>query len=121
MAAPIGGAFNGAQVDGYVPAGGRFADRAQVTAFNDDGFVCVVRVKFFLQRGLEPGAIGTFDPERISGHKRLTECDNVAALRGRLFDPVDDFRDARIALQPGWRNLRQPDFAATVGQSKFFR
>jgi hypothetical protein len=90
-------------------AGGGLADRVQVAVFDIHALFDVVGVEFFLQFGVEAGAIGAFHPERIARHKGFAECDQVAALRCGLVDAFDDLGNGGIALEPDRSDLAQRD------------
>ena len=69
-----------------------------------------MRVEFFLQAGIKPGAFGAFDPERITRKQAFAKGDQLAAVGRSPADPVDNLGEGGVALQPDWRDLRQSDY-----------
>lgn len=69
----------------------------------------VMGVEFFLQRRVEAGAVGAFDPERVAWYECFAECDEIAALLRAFGDPVGDLFKRCIALEPDRSDLAQRD------------
>ena len=81
----------------------------EVAAFYRYTLVDVVCVEFFLKCGVEYCAVGAFDPERVARHEGFAECNQVTAFGATLGNPVDDFCQSRIALEPDRSDLAQRD------------
>jgi hypothetical protein len=58
-----------------------------------------------LQRGIEARAIGQFHPERVPGHERFAERDQVTSLGGGALHPRFHFLQSAGAVQPAGCDL----------------
>ena len=109
MTAAIGGAFDRAQVHRDTVFGSGFTDDIEIAIFNADRLTDIVGVQFFLQGRFKLRTFGAFYPEWIARNQRLAERDQSTAFAGCPANPFDNFGEARVALQPDWRDLRQSD------------
>ena len=57
-----------------------------------------MRVKRFLNIGLEFRAVGAFYPERVTGNQCLTENGETCVCFRGLADPLDDLGESSLAL-----------------------
>ena len=110
MAAAVCCAFDDTKVDSDIVLHGDLSDIVEVAIFDADRLACVMRIEFFLQAGIKPGAFGSFYPERIARNQRLTKGNQLAAISRGPTNPVNNFGEAGVALQPDWRNLRQSGY-----------
>ena len=110
MPAAICSSFDNAEIDCNLLLCGHIAHRIEIAVLDADCLAGVMRVEFFLQAGVKPGAFGAFYPERIAGNQCFAKGNQLAAVSRRLPNPDDNFGEAGVALQPDWRNLRQSDY-----------
>jgi hypothetical protein len=59
--------------------------------------------------GVEAGAVGALDPERITRHERLAEGDEPAALPGGRPHVLDDLGERGLSVQEHRRHLGESD------------
>jgi hypothetical protein len=85
-----------------IPHCGR-ADLIEMSGFGLNGLVRVLRENRFLESGVESSAVGQLQPEWITGHQPLTECDQAATLPRRLLDVRIHLRCLRSCREPAVR------------------
>ena len=85
------------------------ANQVQVTSFDTDGLVRVVREDFFLHLRVELRAARSGQPERIARNKRFAKYDQARFPRGRFVDRLEDFPNSLFAGQPSGSQLRNCD------------
>ena len=107
MTATIACTFHDAQVHSGLVFGRGLADNGKVTVLDRYTLIDVVSVEGFLQAGFELRTFGAFNPERIAGNERFTEDDQLGTFFRTLGDPVDKFRQGRIAPEPDRSDLAQ--------------
>ena len=84
-------------------------DPAEVAGLDANRLFQVMSVEFFLHVGFETRSIGAFDPERVAWHEGLADDNQLATFGGTFGNPVDDFCQRRIALEPDRCDLAQRD------------
>ena len=109
MAAASGGPFHDAEVDGEVAVTGCVTYGIEVSILDADALADIVCEQFLLQGRFELRAVGSLDPERVAGNQCFAEGDEVRIVLGGFADPVDDFGQGRITLEPDRCDLAQRD------------
>ena len=101
--------FDAPQVDGDLFVGAELGERVEMARFDLNGVVHVVGVDIFLHGGVELGAVGAFDPERVAGEEGFAEGDELGLLVGRLADIGEDFVEGGGAVEPHRGDLGEGD------------
>ncbi len=108
--APIGGPFDAAQDNRNFMVAGQAADGVETAGINLHGLGRVVGVHLFLHRGIKPGSVSKFNPERIPRDQRLAKRNQAAVFHRGVLDIRFDLFKRFFAIQPDRGDLGQSYF-----------